>query len=138
LKVKKGDAPDPENHKDIIAQIADVVRLRMASRPFQLFTLSLIFCDSRFWVAMWDRDGVVVSPPHDLKEDQELFRRVIISLHCYLDLYDLELDRKVKIAANFNYIPSNPCPTIDFGGHEWELVSRIFQSVTAIGRGTAV
>jgi hypothetical protein len=138
LKVKKGDAPDPENHKDIIAQIADVVRLRMASRPFQLFTLSLIVCDSRFWVAMWDCDGVVVSPPHDLKEDQELFRRVIISLHCYLDLYDLGLDRNVKIAADFNYIPSNPCPTIHFGGHRWELVSRIFQSVTAIGRGTAV
>jgi hypothetical protein len=138
LRVKKGDAPDPENHKDIIVQFADVVRLRMASRTLQLFTLSLIWCDSRFWVAMWDRDGVAVSPPHDLEEDQELFIRVIISLHCYLDLYDLGLNRQVKIAENFHHIPFDPCPTIDFGGHEWELVSRIFQSVTAIGRGTSV
>jgi hypothetical protein len=138
LKVKSSDAPDPESHKDIIAQVADVVRLRMASRPFQLFTLSLILCDSRFWVAMWDRDGVVVSRPHQLEEEQDLFRRIIISLHCHLDLYDLGLDRNVKIAAGLPYIPSDPYPTIDFGGHEWQLVERIFQSVTAIGRGTSV
>jgi hypothetical protein len=104
LKVKSSDAPDPENHKDIIDQVADVVRLRMAipSRPFQLFILSLMLCDSRFWVSTWDRDGVVVSRPHHLEEEQDLFRRIIISLHCNLDLYDLGLDRNVSIASEPN------------------------------------
>jgi hypothetical protein len=129
LKVKSSDAPDPESHKDIIDQVADVVRLRMAipSRPFQLFILSLMLCDSRFWVATWDRDGVVVSRPHHLEEEQDLFRRMVISLHCYLDLHDLGLDRNVSIAADLSHVSSGP--------HPWELINRSFLSVMANGHG---
>jgi hypothetical protein len=129
LKVKSSDAPDPESHKDIIDQVADVVQLRMAipSRPFQLFTLSLMLCGSRFWVATWDRDGVVVSRPHHLEEEQDLFRRIVISLHCYLDLHDLGLDRNVSITADLSHVSSGP--------HPWELVNRSFLSVMANGHG---
>jgi hypothetical protein len=138
LKVKAKDAPGPDAHKAIIGQVADVVRLRMASRPFQLYTLSLMLCDSYFCVAMWDRDGCVVSKSHHIKKDQDMFLRVVISLHCCLDLYDLGLDRNVTIPKDYHYIPLNPCPTLSFGGYKWDLVKTIFQSITAIGRGTNV
>jgi hypothetical protein len=127
LKVKSSNISDLESHKEIIDQVADVVRLRMASRPLHLFTLSLMLCDSRFWVVTWDRDGVVVSRPHHLEEEQDLFRRMVISLHCYLDLHDLGLDRNVSIAADLSHVSSGP--------HPWELVNRSFLSVMANGHG---
>jgi hypothetical protein len=105
------------------------VRLRMAipSRPFQLFIPFLMLCDSRFWVATWDRDGVVVSRPHHLEEEQDLFRRMVISLHCSLDLHDLGLDRNVSIAADLSHVSSGP-PL-------WKLVNRSLPFVTANAHG---
>jgi hypothetical protein len=147
VKVSAQDASSPQSHRPIIGQIADAVRLRMASRPCQLFTLVIIMCDNRFWVSMWDRDGVVISKDHNLdtQAGRELFIRVIISLHFNLDLYDLGLDRNVilpegKHGKGFAYIPSapDPCPTVKYGGHAWTLAENIFQSITALGRGTSV
>jgi hypothetical protein len=147
VKVSAQGAPRPQSHRPIIGQIADAVRLRMASRPCQLFTLVIIMCDNRFWVSMWDRDGVVISKDHNLdtQAGRQLFIRVIISLHFNLDLYDLGLDRNVilpedKHGKRFAYIPSapDPCPTVKYGGHAWTLAENIFQSITALGRGTSV
>jgi hypothetical protein len=147
VKVSAQDAPSPQSHRPIIGQIADAVRLRMASRPCQLFTLVIIMCDNRFWVSMWDRDGVVISKEHNLdtRAGRQLFIRVIISLHFNLDLYDLGLDQNVilpedKHGKGFAYIPSapDPCPTVKYGGHKWTLAENIFQSITALGRGTSV
>jgi hypothetical protein len=147
VKVSAQDAPSPQLHRPIIGRIADAVRLRMASRPCQLFTLVIIMCDNRFWVSMWDRDGAVISKEHNLdtRAGRQLFIRVIISLHFHLDLYDLGLDRNVilpkdKHGEEFAYIPStlDPCPTVKYGGYEWTLAENIFQSITALGRGTSV
>jgi hypothetical protein len=140
VKVKEKDAPMPNRHRSIIHQVAGAIRLRMASRPFQLFTLAIILCDSRFWVSMWDRGGAVISKPHNLRtpEGRDVYLKVLISLHCYLDLYDLGLNQHVGLPNNLHYIPSNPFPTITFAGYEWQLIKRIFQSITETGRGTSV
>jgi hypothetical protein len=126
----------------LIAQVADAIRLRMASRPFQLFSLAILMCGSRFWVSFWDRDGVVVSKVHDIGSDD--FLRVVIALHFDLDLYGLGLDREIVLPTDpatgkaFHYIPSSPCPTTDMAGHKWRLVENLFQSTGSLGRGTSV
>jgi hypothetical protein len=139
VKVKPEHAPNPKCWSMVIGQMADAVRLRMGSRPFQLFTLSLILCDQQFWAAMWDCSGVVISKAHDLETDQDIFLQVIISLHCFMDLYDLGLDWKVIILAKLCYILLYPdCPSIQIGKNKWVLVGRIFQAITLLGQGTTV
>jgi hypothetical protein len=88
---------------------------------------------------MWDRLGVVISKAHDLVTDQDIFLQVIISLHCFMDLYDLGLDRQVIIPVKLRYIPPYPdCPSIQLGKNKWVLVGRIFQAITLLRQGTTV
>lgn len=135
VKVNKSDAPE-SGHNNIIGQIADSVRLRIASCPFQLFTVALVMCDTRFWVSMWDRDGAVISKGHHYRAEQELFLRVIISLHCKMNLYDFGLDPNVKILKGVTSI--TPQLRMEIDSHLWDVVENIFQSTAALGRCTSV
>ncbi|KAH8094549.1 hypothetical protein BXZ70DRAFT_947969 [Cristinia sonorae] len=63
-----------------LAQTADYARLHMSSRPFQLFTVALVICGSKFVVAIFDRDGVTVSTDYDMWEDTAIFVRVVLQI----------------------------------------------------------
>ncbi|KAH8094557.1 hypothetical protein BXZ70DRAFT_948014 [Cristinia sonorae] len=63
-----------------LAQTANYARLHMSSRPFQLFTVALVICGSKFVVAIFDRDGVTVSTDYDMWEDTAIFVRVVLQI----------------------------------------------------------
>ncbi|KAF8581843.1 hypothetical protein K439DRAFT_1513110 [Ramaria rubella] len=83
--------------KDIVAQSADYARLHMSAKPFQLFTYGLLIFGSKFCVAIYDRDGVLFSPTHDMWHDTSIFVRIIRRFTC--DLSDVQLGRSDRPQA---------------------------------------
>ncbi|KAH8094564.1 hypothetical protein BXZ70DRAFT_975915 [Cristinia sonorae] len=79
-----------------LAQTADYARLHMSSRPFQLFTVALVICGSKFVVAIFDRDDVTVSTDYDMWEDTAMFVRVVLQITSRLSPVQLGADHSVQ------------------------------------------
>jgi hypothetical protein len=89
----------------VIAQVADTVRLRVVSRPYQPFTAAIIICGEFFRGSMWDQAGVVVSDRHNVKEEKDLFPRLIISAHCNMDVYEFGQNSRTQFSQHFAIVP---------------------------------
>ncbi|KAL0946160.1 hypothetical protein HGRIS_012423 [Hohenbuehelia grisea] len=80
----KADAADgiSKSNKvsDVLAQCADYARLHMAGRPFQLYSVGLMITGDLFRVAIFDRDGVVVTQAWNMWDNLECFIRFIFQL----------------------------------------------------------
>ncbi|KAL0957587.1 hypothetical protein HGRIS_001371 [Hohenbuehelia grisea] len=68
----------------------------MSSRPFQLFSVALVICGSKFVVAIFDRDGVTVSTDYDMWQDTAMFARVVLQITFRLSPVQLGADPSVQ------------------------------------------
>jgi hypothetical protein len=136
-----GNATGPGTPNEVLGSIANSVRLRMASRPHQLFSLVIIMCrGGYFCVSMWDRDGVVVSKRYHIRANRDIFLRVVIATSCLMDFFDLDLDSNpnLEYPRDFNFSPASRSPVVKLGEHRWELVQNIFHTTALAGPGSTL
>jgi hypothetical protein len=159
LKLHSTEGPsDDETQRpvEIIGQMADAVRVLKDSRPFQLYTLAVMICGENFWVSAWDQAGVVLSKPHSMVDEQELFIRLIISINCRMDAVAFGHNPRIQLPAGFSYTPLENLsaveslaaldngeaparlPTTRIGRFQWELREVLSKSKCALGRNTTV
>jgi hypothetical protein len=147
---------DPKFVKAIVCQAADHARLLHSGQPFQLFAFGLLIFGSEFCVAVFDRDGVLFSPIHDMWKDISVFIRVIRSLTCHLSDMELGQDPTVTTlstrehliwidqAKELGHLAPADFPTfvISMGGssnRSWKTTGfPIWTSVSLLGRGTSI
>ena len=67
---------DPEL-PNIVTHSADLARLHLSAKPFQLFSVGILISGDLFCVAIYDRVGVTFSPVCNLWGDTELFIRIV-------------------------------------------------------------
>lgn len=81
--------------QEIMYQSADYARLHLSARPFWLFSVGLLIFGSGFSAAIYDRDGVAVSPQLNMWNDTEAFIRLIRALTTNLTSVELGQDPTV-------------------------------------------
>lgn len=155
VKPKERDGPvpsDPMTVKEIVVQAADYARLHMSARPFQLFSVGLLIFGTKFCVAIFDRDGVQISPIKDMWDDNRIFVRVIRRLTCDISSVQLGQDPTACILSDDEAVPwqnrvkemgmrSFPTyrVTMGTGNRCWyTLGPPIWSSLSLLGRGTSV
>jgi hypothetical protein len=135
-----------QNLQAVLGEIGDCVRLRMSSRPHQIFTLSILLCGQDFYVMLWDRQGVTVSKRYHIERDLDIFIRLVIQVTRRMDLKQLGLDDTIDMEPQQDsQYPIAVGPDwqtcsfyVTFGQHRLRLTESIFQSVSLLGRGTQV
>jgi hypothetical protein len=108
LKISSDNGPssnEAQKPNADIAHVADAVRLRAGSRPYQPFTPAVIIGGEFFWGSMWDQAGVVVSHRYTVKDEEDLFLRLILSVHCNMDVYDYRQNSGTRFSRNFDFVP---------------------------------
>ncbi|KAJ3549255.1 hypothetical protein NM688_g5197 [Phlebia brevispora] len=108
MRVSSSDGPitiGGEDIPNIILNAANNARLHMAARPFQLFSIGLLIYGLKFCVAIFDCDGVTLSPEESLlnPEGWDLFLRVVRCMAVTLTAVDLGQDPAVEMLS-----PSHP------------------------------
>jgi hypothetical protein len=149
IEVEPGDAKDEDPRggpKAMLGKFGDCVRLRMSSRPHQIFTLSLLLCGQDFYGALWDRQGITVSKRYHIEDDLDAFIRLVIQVTRRMNLKQLGLDDTIDMAPQQD--PQHPVSVshnwemcsfyVTFGQHRLRLAEPIFQSIGLLGRGTQV
>ncbi|KAL4259147.1 Protein kinase domain-containing protein [Pleurotus pulmonarius] len=76
---------------ETVVQGADYARLHLSADPFRVFSVGLLIYGFRFMVAIYDQDGVCISDSYHLRNNLDVFIRVIYQLGHGLS--DLELGR---------------------------------------------
>ncbi|KAF7433510.1 hypothetical protein PC9H_005466 [Pleurotus ostreatus] len=76
---------------ETVVQGADYARLHLSADPFRVFSVGLLIYGFRFMVAIFDQDGVCLSDPYHLRNDLDVFIRVVYQLGHGLS--DVELGR---------------------------------------------
>jgi hypothetical protein len=143
VKVKATEGPNAargtaqETAKDIVQQHADVARAHLASRPFQVFSLGMMICGDLFWCIMWDRGGCTISPAFSLINDKETLVRVALQLSRGLSLQELGTDPTVELSRPGNR-KAQAKYSFQFANDRWTTETKLFQSLTLVGRGTGV
>ncbi|KAL0946155.1 hypothetical protein HGRIS_012418 [Hohenbuehelia grisea] len=88
-----------------VAHCADHARLHMADRPFQLYSVGLIVTGNHFRVAIFDRDGVVMTESWNMWDNIEVFIRFVRQLTTSATPIQLGEDPTVR---PFLLSPQNP------------------------------
>ena len=125
--------------KRIITQMADNARILMATRPFLRFCLHIAFCGANFNLAMFDRNGVIISRSYHFATHLPLFIRIIRRLSREMTAYDLGLDTTVRpegCLGSFDYPPY----LVKISDETWYRTEGVplWQSTSLLGRGTLV
>ena len=125
--------------KRIITQMADNARILMATRPFLRFCLHIAFCGTNFNLALFDRNGVIISRSYHFATHLTLFIRIIRRLSCEMTAYDLGLDTTVRpegCLGSFDY----PSYLVKISDETWYRTEGVplWQSTSLLGRGTLV
>jgi hypothetical protein len=102
LKTSSDEAQKPDA---VIAHVTDTVRLRVGSRLYQPFTPAIIIHGEFFWSSTWDQAGVVVFNQHTVKEEEGLFLRLSISVHCNMDVCDYRQNSRTRFSSNLDFVP---------------------------------
>ncbi|KAF4600603.1 hypothetical protein EYR38_005242 [Pleurotus pulmonarius] len=76
---------------ETVVQGADYARLHLSADPFRVFSVGLLIYGFRFMVAIYDQDGVCISDSYHLRNNLDVFIRVIYQLGHGLS--DVELGR---------------------------------------------
>lgn len=76
---------------ETVVQGADYARLHLSADPFRVFSVGLLIYGFRFMVAIFDQDGVCLSDPYHLRNNLDVFIRVVYQLGHGLS--DVELGR---------------------------------------------
>jgi len=131
----------PRRHagKSIIVQMADNARILMATRPFLRFCLHITFCGTNFNLALFDRNGVIISRTYDFKTHFGLFIRIIRRLSCEMTAYDLGLDTTVRPEGCLGSTQFPPY-LVKVSDTIWYRTDGVplWQSTSLLGRGTLV
>lgn len=133
----------------IVTQSADYARLFMSSRPFMLFCVGILIFGTNFCVGIFDRDGIVFSPIHDMFEDTETFIRVVRTMACNLTIDELGFDPTVHVLSDTetknlsdsrtNDYPSAVVSPVGNDCRKWCTIGPpIWSSMSFLGRGTNV
>ncbi|KII84976.1 hypothetical protein PLICRDRAFT_32185 [Plicaturopsis crispa FD-325 SS-3] len=167
VKVKVEDGPVPASimHnrdgtdtdiQDMLTQAADYARLHLSARPFQLYSVGLLIFGSKFCVGFFDRDGVQLSPVHDMWADFGLFVRVVRRMACDMSPEALGRDPSAVLlrdddpkrlqaldALGSEDARTVPAYAVAVGGGKdrrvWVTVGPpIWSSYSLLGRGTSV
>ena len=136
------DAPVPrhiQGCKNITSQMADSARILMATRPFLRFCLHIVFCGTNFNLALFDRNGVVISRSFHLETHLGLFIRIIRRLSCEMTAYDLGLDTTVRPEGCLGSA-QYPSYLVKISDETWYRTEGVplWQSTSLLGRGTLV
>ena len=125
--------------KTIITQIADNARILMATRPFLRFCLHITFCGTNFNLALFDRNGAIISRTYNFKTHLGLFIRVIRRLSCEMNAYDLGLDTTVRPEGCLGAV-DYPSYLVKISDETWYRTEGVplWQSTSLLGRGTLV
>ena len=125
--------------KSIITQMADNARILMATRPFLRFCLHIAFCGTSFNLALFDRNGAIISRTYDFKTHLGHFIRIIRRLSCEMTAYDLGLDTTVRPEGCLGSI-DYPSYLVKISEETWYRTEGvpIWQSTSLLGRGTFV
>jgi len=131
--------PQVQVCKSIITQMADNARIVMATRPFLRFCVHIAFCGPNFNLALFDRNGAIISRTYHLETHLGLFIRVIRRLSCEMTAYDLGLDTTVRPerCLGSSQYPSYLVKLSDEIWYRTEGVP-LWQSTSLLGRGTLV
>ena len=135
---------DPEDPKNISAQVGDVARGHMSMRPFQVFSLGIMFCRWKFHVTMWDHAGASISPGYDFNGCTALFARIVLQVTRGLSPTELGRDPTITIerALARNSDETRFYISILDETREmdscWITKAHIFTSFSLIGRATSV
>ena len=123
----------------IVAQMADNARILMATRPFLRFCLHITFCGTDFNLALFDRNGVIISRVYDFKIHLRLFIRIIRRLSCDMTAYDLGLDTTVRPEGCLGSAQYPPY-LVKISAETWYRTEGVplWQSTSLLGRGTLV
>lgn len=139
-KLDPRDGPPIHNASgNILSQSAKYARLHMSARPFLLFSIGLLIFGTRFYVCIFDRGGVRISPELDMWEDLEALVRVIRSLTCILPAEAIGQDPSARLVKS----PSEPdfyvVKPVGKDERTWRTIgSPIWSSLSLFGRGTVV
>ena len=125
--------------KSIISQMADNARILMATRPFLRFCLHIAFCGTNFNLALFDRNGAIISRTYDFETHLGLFIRTIRRLTCEMTAYDLGLDTTVRPEGCLGSV-QYPSYLVKISKETWYRTEGVplWQSTSLIGRGTLV
>lgn len=131
--------PKSQACKSIITQMADNARILMATRPFLCFCLHITFCGTNFNLALFDRNGAIISRTYDFEMHLRLFIRVIRRLTCEMTAYDLGLDTTVRPEGCLGSV-GYPTYLVKVSEKAWYKTEGvpIWPSTSLIGRGTLV
>lgn len=156
VKATKEQGPKRQGMKtstipDVVSQAGDYARFHLSAKPFVLFSVGLLIHGSHFCVAIFDRDGVCISPVGDIWQETRYFIRVVRSMTCELTGVELGLDPTVteldlhatrKLLGPSATEPTYPSYIIDSVGNNaqrWCTVGPpIWSSISLLGRGTMV
>ena len=125
--------------KSIITQMADNARILMATRPFLRFCLHIAFCGTNFNLALFDRNGAVISRSYHFETHLGLFIRIIRRLSCEMTAYDLGLDTTVGLEGCLGSTQYPNC-LVKVSDEAWYRTEGVplWQSTSLLGRGTLV
>lgn len=135
-----------DSPNDILAQAADYARVHLSTRPFLLFSIGLLIFGSGFCVAVFDRDGIVLSNTFDMWNDTTIFVKVIRSMCCHLSLTDLGRDptaqplpRSVSRRAEDEGMEMFLVGPVGDDPRTWCTIGPpLWSSLSLLGRGTVV
>lgn len=139
---KKGSA----NPNEALVQATDYARVFLSTHPFLLFCVGLLICGSDFCVALFDRDGIVLSDTFNLWQDTAVFVKIVRRLCCHLSDNDLGMDPtvhllppSVKRRAQDTGYPMYVIDPIGVDNRTWCTVGPpLWSSLSMLGRGTVV
>ncbi|KAG9219390.1 hypothetical protein CCMSSC00406_0005284 [Pleurotus cornucopiae] len=87
----QGEPSRPETVPETVVQGADYARLHLSADPFRVFSVGLLVYGFHFMVAIFDQGGVCLSDPYHLRNNLDVFIRVVYQLGH--GLTDTELGR---------------------------------------------
>ena len=131
--------PRAHASKSIIIQMADNARILMATRPFLRFSLHIAFSGTNFNLALFDRNGAIISRTYHFETHLGLFIRIIRRLSCEMTAYDLGLDTTVRPEGCLGSTDYPPY-LVKISDTIWYRTEGVplWQSTSLLGRGTLV
>ncbi|KAF9500187.1 hypothetical protein BDN71DRAFT_1502280 [Pleurotus eryngii] len=96
---------------ETVVQGADYVRLHLSADPFRVFSVGLLIYGFRFMAAIFDQDGVCLSDPYHLRNNPDVFIRVVYQLGHGLS--DVELGHNPTVEQSHLPEGSQPRKALD-------------------------